>query len=91
MIVDVENGSDLRVRSLGPRTLVGEMGLVTANPRSATIQAEAPSVLYALSIEAYRRIQRENPALGQALLTYVITVMAERLSFANRIQGVLQR
>jgi hypothetical protein len=27
----------------------------------------------------------------QALLTYVITVMSERLSFASRVIGVLQR
>jgi SulP family sulfate permease len=89
--VEVEDTHHLRVRSLGPRTLVGEMGLITANPRSATIQAEVPSVLYALTAEAYRRIQIESPALTQALLTYVITVMAERLSFANRTHGVLQR
>jgi sulfate permease, SulP family len=91
VIVEVEDARQLRVRSLGPRTLVGEMGLITANPRSATIQAEVPSVLYALTAETYRRIQAESPALSQALLTYVITVMAERLSFANRTHGVLQR
>jgi SulP family sulfate permease len=48
-------------------------------------------VLYALSIDAYERIRRENRALGQALLTYVITVMAERLSFASKAIGVLRR
>lgn len=30
-------------------------------------------------------------ALGQALLAYITEVMAERLSFANRVIGVLQR
>jgi len=33
----------------------------------------------------------EKPDLIQALLTYVIRVMAERLSFASRFIGVLQR
>jgi hypothetical protein len=33
----------------------------------------------------------ENPAAALALLGYIITVMSERLSFANRVVGVLQR
>ena len=79
------------VRSLGRQTTIGEMGLITRRPRSATIQAEAPSVLYELTAEAYEEIKRDQPALSQALLGYVVAVMAERLSFANRVVGVLQR
>jgi SulP family sulfate permease len=48
-------------------------------------------VLYELSAEANARIKRDEPALSQALLGYVVSVMAERLSFANRAVGVLQR
>src|SRR5215510_12587295 len=89
----VVNGcsAPVRVRSLGPHTTIGEMGLITRQPRSATMQAELASVLYELSASAYERIKRENPALSHALLTYIITVMAERLSFGNRAIGVLQR
>jgi sulfate permease, SulP family len=90
IMVDTD-GHPVRVRSLGPRTTIGEMGLIAGQPRSATMQAELVSVLYELSASAYERIKRENPALSHALLTYVIAVMAERLSFANRVIGVLQR
>jgi SulP family sulfate permease len=86
-----KGGPPVRVRSLGPHTTIGEMGLITRQPRSATIQAELASVLYELSADAYERIKRENPALSHALLTYVVAVMAERLSFANRVIGVLRR
>jgi hypothetical protein len=81
----------IRIRSLGPHTTVGEMGLISHQPRSATIRAETRSVLYALSLDRYERIKLENPALGQALLSYIVTVMTERLSFASRVIGVLQR
>jgi SulP family sulfate permease len=91
IIVKFEDERSVRVRSLGPHTTIGEMGLITRQVRSATIQAEGESVLYALSIEAYERIKRENHPLSQALLTYVITVMAERLSFASKAIGVLRR
>jgi SulP family sulfate permease len=91
IIVDVGDGRTMRVRSLGRHTTIGEMGLITHRPRSATIRAEAPSVLYELTADAYETIKREQPALSQALLGYVVAVMAERLSFANRVVGVLQR
>ena len=91
IIVDLHDGRTTRVRSLGPHTTVGEMGLLTRASRSATIQAEAPSVLYELDADAFERIKREHPPLSQALLAYVIAVMSERLGFANRVIGVLQR
>jgi len=60
-------------------------------PRSATIQAEIASVLYVLSTDQFEAIKSENPALGQRLLTYFVSVMAERLTFANRMIAVLRR
>jgi sulfate permease, SulP family len=91
IIVDLGEGRTMRVRSLGRHTTIGEMGLITRRPRSATIQAESRSVLYELTVDAYEKIKREQPALGQALLSYVISVMSERLAFANRAISVLQR
>jgi sulfate permease, SulP family len=91
IIVDLDDGRTMRVRSLGQHTTIGEMGLITQRPRSATIEAEVASVVYELRIEDYERLKIDQPALTQALLTYVIKVMAERLSFASRLIGVLQR
>lgn len=91
IVVHLRNGRTMRVRSLGYHTTIGEMGLITRQVRSATIQAEAKSVLYALSADAYQRIARDNPDLSQALLTYVIKVMTDRLNFASRAMGVLRR
>jgi SulP family sulfate permease len=91
IIVDVGEGRLVRMRSLGKRTTIGEMGLLTRRPRSASVVAETPSVLYELSLESYDRIRDENPPLAQALLTYVVKVMGERLSFSNQTIGILQR
>jgi SulP family sulfate permease len=91
VVVGKSDGGTTRLRSLGPHTTIGEMGLITGRPRSATIAAEADSVLYELTAEAYERIKREHPALGQALLGYIVSVMSDRLNFANRAVGVLQR
>jgi len=55
------------------------------------VTAGEASVLYVLKAEAFERIRRSNPPLSQALLTFVVKVMAERLSFANRTIGALLR
>jgi sulfate permease, SulP family len=91
IIVGVGDGRTVRVRSLGQHTTIGEMGLITQRPRSATIEAEVASVVYEFRVEDYERLKIDKPALIQALLAYVIEVMAERLGFASRLIGVLQR
>ena len=91
VMIPGEGGRLMRVRSLGRYTTMGEMGLVSGAPRSATIQAEAASVLYVLGKAQFEEIKIEQPQLGQKLLTYFMTVMAERLMFANRTIAVLRR
>jgi SulP family sulfate permease len=91
VMIPTGDGGTSRVRSLGRYTTIGEMGLVSRSPRSATIQAEVASVLYVLGIEQFKAIEADDPALGQKLLTYFVTVMAERLTFANRMIAVLRR
>jgi sulfate permease, SulP family len=91
IMIPTGQGGTARVRSLGRYTTIGEMGLVSHAPRSATIQAEVASILYVLSTNQYEALKRENPMLGQKLLIYFVTVMAERLTFANRMISVLRR
>jgi SulP family sulfate permease len=90
MVATGEN-TTTRVRSLGRYTTIGEMGLVSRAARNATIQAEIASVLYALSADQFEAIKTDDPALSQKLLTYFVSVMAERLTFANRTIAVLRR
>jgi sulfate permease, SulP family len=91
IMIPAGEGGTTRVRSLGRYTTIGEMGLVSHAPRSATIQAEVASVLYVMGAHQFEALKIENPMLGQKLLTYFVSVMAERLSFANRMIAVLRR
>jgi SulP family sulfate permease len=91
IMIAADQGRTTRVRSLGRYTTIGEMGLVSHAPRSATIQAEISSILYVLSVDQFEAIKQNDPALSQKLLTYFVSVMAERLSFANRTIAVLRR
>jgi len=91
IFVRTDDGREVRVRSLGPRTTIGEMGLMTGRPRSATVRAEVASTLYVLPMDAYRQIALQDPMLGQALLRFALEMTVERLSVANRAIGALQR
>lgn len=91
IMVPADEDRTTRVRSLGRYTTIGEMGLVSNTPRSATIQAEVDSVLYVLNTHQFDAIKTEDPVLSHKLLTYFVSVMAERLTFANRTIAVLRR
>ena len=90
IMVPADDDRTTRVRSLGRYTTIGEMGLVSQAPRSATIQAEVDSVLYVLNTHQSTH-QGRRPALSHKLLTYFVSVMAERLTFANWTIAVLRR
>jgi sulfate permease, SulP family len=91
IMIPTGEGGTTPVRSLGRCTTIGEMGLVSRSPRSATIQAEVASTLYVLRVEQFEAIKEDDPALGQKLLIYFVSIMAERLTFANRMIAVLRR
>ena len=69
IVVDFGDGRAVRVRSLGPRTTIGEMGLIAAGRAAQPSRPSSPSVLYELPAARYEEIKRDDPALGQALLS----------------------
>jgi SulP family sulfate permease len=89
--VQREDGGLTRVRSLGSHTTVGEMGFLTRERRSATIIAEEDSIIYQLTLTCFERIKKDDPDLCEALLSYVITLLSQRLRFASNTIAMLQR
>jgi CRP-like cAMP-binding protein len=67
------------LETLGPSEIFGEMALVDAKPRSATVVAETDCVVIPVSEKQFLLMVREAPffALG------VMRVLAERLRAAN--------
>jgi sulfate permease, SulP family len=78
--LEFEGGRTLRLRTMGPGTVVGEVGLFLRGTRAASVVTEQPCTVYRLSIEALERMNRENPELALALHRYLICLLAERLS-----------
>jgi SulP family sulfate permease len=73
-------GSLIRVRTLRPGAVVGEMGLYSNKPRSAAVVADTAVVVHSLDRAALIRIEQEAPALAIVLHRVMITLLAERLA-----------
>jgi SulP family sulfate permease len=80
---------ELRLRKMGPGSIVGEMGLYLDTPATATVRTRQPSTLYFLSKEALERMEKEEPGLATTLHRFVVQLLGERLSRANDTIGAV--
>ena len=72
-------GKRMRVRTIRPGVMVGEVAMYTGVPRTADVVAETPSVVLRLSRASIERIETEDPELAAALHRWLATTLAERL------------
>ena len=82
-IID-EHGRPIRLRRMIGHTVVGEMGFYRGVPRTASVIAEGPTVVYRLTREAFDKMQAEDPTAAAALHKLIIRLLSDRLEFANR-------
>ncbi|MDB5395315.1 MAG: putative sulfate transporter conatining a cAMP-binding domain-like [Rhodospirillales bacterium] len=81
----------IRQRVFGANTLLGEIGFFLDVPRTADLRIDGVATVWALGRAAYERLNRDNPDLTAALLTYTVRIQAERLAFSSRQVAALQR
>jgi sulfate permease, SulP family len=82
-IID-EHGRPIRLRRMIGHTVVGEMGFYRRVPRTASVIAEGPTVIFRLTWESFDRMQAEDPTAAAALHKLIIRLLSDRLEFANR-------
>lgn len=73
-------GDAVRLRTLGPGTVVGELSVYAGGVRTAAVIAEHPSVLYRLTHDALASIERRDSRLASALHRLFARLLAERLA-----------
>lgn len=79
-VLELPGGEQVRLRSAGMGTLVGEMGLYSGKARSASVVAAEPAVIYRLTRAALRTMQERDPELAVGLHESVAAVLAERVA-----------
>ncbi|HEX5937083.1 MAG TPA: SulP family inorganic anion transporter [Actinomycetota bacterium] len=82
-------GTRLRLRTLRPGVVVGEVTLYTDVPRTADVVAEVPSVVLKLGRAEIERLEREQPELAATLHRWLATQLAERLTDTMRTFDML--
>ena len=73
-------GARIRLRTLRPGVVVGEIALYTGVARTADVVAEVPSVVLRISRDSIERLEAEEPELASTLHRWLATTLAERLT-----------
>jgi SulP family sulfate permease len=79
-----EHGRPIRLRRMLGHTIVGEMGFYRRVPRTASVIAEEPTIVYRLTRDAFEKMQAKDPAAAAAFHKLIIRLLSDRLEFANR-------
>lgn len=86
-IVDELNGKRTRVATLGPGDIFGERGMLTGEPRSATVCAVTDLECYRLDKEGFQGVIQARPDIAQEL-SRVLAARAAELDALRRDAAV---
>jgi len=88
---EMQNGQKLRIRTLGAGTVIGETGLYTGAPASATVIIDVPSEIYLLTPEGLAKMEAEAPALASSFHHYIVQLLGQRLQYTTAsVQALLE-
>jgi SulP family sulfate permease len=82
-------GSRMRLSSVRPGVVVGEMAMYMGVPRTADVVAETPCVVLGLNRAAIERLEVEEPETAAALHRWLATTLAARLTDAQHAYAAL--
>lgn len=69
----------VRLRSMGPGTVVGEIGLYLGYRASASVVTTRRCVVHYLSLEILKRVEETQPAIAAAFHKFIACLLCERL------------
>lgn len=82
--VTVNQGEPVTIRVLGPGSLIGEIGLVDSEPRSASCTANTDVWCAILTRDGINAMIQRDPVVAARMLLGVSANIAERLRDTNR-------
>lgn len=82
---------EVRARSIGVGSMIGEIGFLLGEPRTATVRAETDCRIRRLTRARLDWIEREDPELGFAFHRAMAQLLAHRLIDKDGMIGALMR
>lgn len=85
--LEVTTAKDVQLATITPVTTVGEMGMLTGEPRSATVRALEPSRLLGINRRRFAGIRQTDPELVLHIQQNIIAILSARLRLENERRG----
>lgn len=76
---------DVRLATLGPGAIAGEISFYTGKKRTATVVAEGALIAWRFSRHSLDRLQHSDPELASLFHQAMAAMLAERLTATNRL------
>ena len=89
--LETEKGKDIRLKSMGDGTVVGEVSLYLGSKASASVITETNCLIYFLSKDHFHTINKESPEKAAELHTFIVQLLSERLAKSNATIKALMR
>jgi SulP family sulfate permease len=77
--MQTSDGTRIRLRSISPGVVVGEVAMYSGDPRTADVVAEGSTVVLRLDRASIDRLEAQDPELAAALHRWLASVLSERL------------
>ncbi len=78
--LEIEGGEALRLRTMGPGSVLGEIELYLETPRAASVVAETPCVIWRISAAALLHLKEADPTIAARFHFYMCRILAGRLA-----------
>jgi sulfate permease, SulP family len=89
VMLEAPNGSTVRLKSMGPGTVVGEIAFYLNVPRSASVIALEPTTVLRLTSARLRDMQRDDPRIAAEFHVYMAKNLSTKLVETNRLVSAL--
>jgi serine/threonine protein kinase len=90
--LEVSDGKNVRLRSMGPGSIIGEIGLYLKGIRTVSVLTLKPSTIYCLTHHAFEEMKRKDPQVAIALQDYLICTLGQRLNGNSKvIESLLEK
>ena len=85
VVIDNGDGNLLKISTLLPGAVAGEMAFYANRPRSASVVCEEPGIVWRFSRENLKRMQMKEPGIAYHLHERMAVILAERLGGTTRL------
>jgi SulP family sulfate permease len=91
VLLDTGDGNEIRLKTMGAGTVVGEVSLYLGSNASASVVTDEMCKIYYLSTENFNTLNRDAPDKASELHTYVVKLLSDRLAESNATIRALMR